>query len=281
LGRIIAPRLGEILGVQIVVENVGGAGGMTGASRAAKAPADGYQFVLGNVGTHAMNQTLYKTPLYDAAVDFAPVILVAETPQILVTRKAFPANNLQEFIAYAKANQAKLQYGSAGAGSPTHLACALLNSAIGINIIHVPYRGGSQAMQDLIAGRIDYQCPNAAVAISQIEAGQVKALAMLSKNRSPILPDLATVKEQGLADFEADNWNAFFLPRKTPVAIVQKLHDAVEAAIDTPAVQERLKAIGATVVTPEQRSSAYLQSFVESEIAKWAVPIKAAGVTVE
>jgi tripartite-type tricarboxylate transporter receptor subunit TctC len=156
-----------------------------------------------------------------------------------------------------------------------------LNSAIGINVIHVPYRGGSQAMQDLIAGRIDYQCPNAAVAISQIEGGQIKALAMLSKNRSPILPTLATVKEQGLADFEADNWNAFFLPRKTPVAIVQKLHDAVEAAIDTPAVQERLKAIGATVVPPEHRSSVYLQSFVESEIAKWAIPIKAAGVTVE
>jgi tripartite-type tricarboxylate transporter receptor subunit TctC len=134
LGRIVASRLGEILGTNIIIENVGGAGGMTGTSRAAKAPPDGYVFVLGNVATHAMNSTLYKNPLYNAATDFAPVALIAETPQVLVTRADLPVNNLREFMRYAKANQSKMQYASAGAGSATHLACALLNAAIGINV---------------------------------------------------------------------------------------------------------------------------------------------------
>ena len=142
---------------------------------------------------------------------------------MLIARKDLPANNLQEFIAYTKANQAKMQYGSAGAGSPSHLACALLNAAIGVNVTHVAYRGGGPAMQDLIAGRIDYQCPNAAAAIPQLEGKLVKAIAILTKNRSPVLPNLASAHEQGLKDFEVDNWLAFFLPKGTPTAIIRKL----------------------------------------------------------
>ena len=160
VGRILAPGLSELLGQQVIIENVGGSGGMTGSSRVAKAAPDGYQFVLGNVGTHAANQTFYKTPLYNAATDFAPVMLIAQTPLVLLARKDLPANNLKEFIAYAKVNQASMQYGSGGAGSASHLACVLLNAAIGINVTHVPYRGAAPAMQDLIAGRIDYQCPD-------------------------------------------------------------------------------------------------------------------------
>ena len=181
----------EILGQQVIIENVGGAGGMTGSARVAKAPPDGYQFVLGNVGTHAQNQTLYKNPLYNAATDFAPVGLLVDLPMVMVARKDLPANNLPEFIAYAKANQAKMQYGSAGAGSPTHLACALLNAAIGVNITHVPYRGSAPALQDLIAGRIDYQCLNAAAAIPQIEGKTAKAITMLTQERSPTLAESA------------------------------------------------------------------------------------------
>jgi tripartite-type tricarboxylate transporter receptor subunit TctC len=281
MGRILAQRLSELLGQPVIVENIGGAGGMTGTYRVARAAPDGYQFALGSVGTHAYNQTLYKKPLYNAATDFAPVALIAETPQVLVTRKDFPAGNLPDFIAYARANQAKMQYGSAGTGSPTHLACALLNTVIGIDVTHVPYRGAAPTMQDLIAGRIDYQCPNTTVALPQIESRTIKAIAILTPDRLPMPPDLASADEQGLTDFEASIWYAFFLPKGTPVAVVGKLHDAAVATMETPSVRERLKEIGATVVVPERRSPEYLQRFVESEIAKWAVPIKAANITGE
>ena len=145
IGRIFGPRLSEILRQQVIIENIGGAGGMTGAARVAKAAPDGYQFVLGNVGTHAQNQTLYKNPSYHAATDFAPVGLLVDLPMMLVTRTSLPPTNLQEFIAYAKANQAKMQYGSPGTGSAVHLACAILNAAIGVKVTHVPYRGGAPA----------------------------------------------------------------------------------------------------------------------------------------
>ena len=281
MGRILAQRLSELMGQQVIVENVGGAGGMTGTYRVARAAPDGYQIALGSVGTHAYNQTLYKKPLYNAATDFAPVALLAETPQVLVTRKDLPVGNLPEFIAYTKANQAKMQYGSAGTGSPTHLACSLLNSVIGVNVTHIPYRGAAPTMQDLIAGRIDYQCPNTTVALPQIESRSIKAIAILTRDRSPILPDLASTHEQGLTDFEASIWYALFLPKGTPAAVVGKLHDAALATVETPWVRARLKDIGATVVAPERRSPEYLQRFVESEIAKWAVPIRAANITGE
>jgi tripartite-type tricarboxylate transporter receptor subunit TctC len=281
LGRIFAPRLSELLGQQVIVENVGGAGGMTGASRVAKAAPDGYQFLLGGTGTHAHSQTLFKHPLYNAATDFAPVALIAEQSIILIVRKDMPVNNLQEFISYTRANQAKMQYGSAGAGSAAHLACVLLDAAIGANVTHVPYRGGGPAMQDLIAGRIDYQCPLIAIAIQQIEGKTVKAIATLSRNRSPSLPDLASAHEQGLINFDASNWSGFFLPKDTPVAIVKKLHDATIATMNSPDVLMHLKRVGADLVVPERRSPQYLAKFVVSEIDKWAGPIKAAGVSDE
>ncbi|HEY6256297.1 MAG TPA: tripartite tricarboxylate transporter substrate-binding protein [Xanthobacteraceae bacterium] len=281
MGRILAHRLSELIGAQVIVENITGAGGMTGTYRVARAAPDGYLIALGSVGTHAYSQTLYKKPLYNAASDFAPVALVAETPQVLVTRKDLPARDLPEFIAYAKANQARMQYGSAGAGSPTHLACSLLNAVIGIDVTHIPYRGAAPTMQDLIAGRIDYQCPNTTVALPQIESRSITPIAVLTRARSPILPDLASAYEQGLADFEASIWYALFLPKGTPEPIVRRLHDATLATMETPAVQARLKDIGATVVASERRSPQYLQKFVESEIAKWAVPIRAANITGE
>jgi tripartite-type tricarboxylate transporter receptor subunit TctC len=281
LGRILAPQLSEFLGQQVYIENVGGGGGSTGALRVARAAPDGYQFVLGSAGTHAQNQSLYKTPLYNAATDFAPVALVAEQPILLVTRKDLPAGNLAEFIAYARANRDRMQFGSAGTGSGVHLACVLLNAAMGVSIVHVPYRGTGPAMQDLIAGRIDYQCPVITPAVPQIQAHLVKALATLTRNRTPILPDLATAQEQGLADFEAYIWFAIFLPRDTPAEIVHKLQRAVSATLDAPAVEERLREIGASPIAPERRTSEYLAAFVEREIAKWSAPIKASGVTVD
>ena len=279
LGRIVGRRLSEILAQQVIIENVGGAGGMVGSARVAKAAPDGYQFVLGS-RADAINQTLYKNPLYNFASDLAPVVLIADQPTLLIARKDLPANDLREFIAYARANQATMQMASAGAGSTGHLDCMLLNAAIGINVTHVPYRGGGPAMQDLIAGRIDYFCTLSATAKHQVDGKLIKALAILSRDRSVMLPDLASAREQGL-DFEATTWFGFFFPRGTPEPIIQKLHDATVAAMDTPWVQERLKEVGAVTVAPERRAPAYLQQFVVSEIEKNAAPIKAAGLAMD
>ena len=234
LGRIIAPHLSDLLGRPVIVENVAGAGGMVGSARVAKATPDGYQFLLGNTGTSAVNQSLYKKPLYDAITDFAPVALVAEQPTVLIVRADLPVNNLQEFIAYARRNQGHMQYGSGGTGSAVHLACALLNAAAGVEITHVPYRGNAPAMQELIAKRIDYQCPTIASAIPLIQAKSVKALAILGVSRSPSLPDLPTAREQGLKDFDAGTWNAVFFPSGTPDGIVRKMNQAVVATTAMP-----------------------------------------------
>lgn len=277
MGRLFGTRLSELLGQPVIFDNVGGAGGMIGANRVAKAAPDGYQFVLG--GTFmTVNHTLYKNPLYNAATDLVPVVLTVEQPIVLIARKDFPAGNLTEFIAYAKANQTKMQYGSAGVGSMPHLACELLNTAIGIKTTHVPYRGGAPVMQDLIAGRIDYSCPLTAVTIPQIESKALKAIAILSKERSPILPNLASAHEQGLADFDLNPWYAFFFPKGTPAPIVQKFHQASVETMTNAAVQERLRELGYTVVASDRRSSDYLKKFVESEIERWAAVIKTAGI---
>jgi tripartite-type tricarboxylate transporter receptor subunit TctC len=281
VGRVFTPRMSESLGQQVIVENIGAAAGIVGTSRVAKAVPDGYTFLLGSVGTHAYNPTLYKKLPYNPATDFAPVALFAEQPMVLITRKDFPASNLQEFIAYAKANGAKLQYGSAGVGSTTHLGCALLNAATGINTTHVPYRGGGPAMLDLIAGQVHYMCSNSASALPQIASNTLKGIALLARSRSSLLPSLATAHEQGLVDFEAITWNAFFLPKGTPAPIIKKLNDAVVEAMSTPAVGSRMQELGVDLVAPERRSPEYLQKFVESEIAKWAGPIKAAGVIMD
>src|ERR1700731_2115227 len=264
LGRVMAQRVGEILGQQVVVENVGGAGGMTGSARVAQADPDGYTIGLGTVGTHAQNQTLYKKPLYNAEADFAPVALIAEVPIALLVRKDLPVKSFQEFVAYAKANQDKMTFGSAGAGSATHLACVVLNAAVGANVVHVPYRGTGPAMQDLQGGRIDYLCEIISTAKPQIDGGTVRALAILSQQRSGVLPDLATAAEQGL-NIEAYTWNAFFLPKKTPAAVVKKLHDAAVQAMDSPAVKERLESLGAVLAAPDRRGPDYLATFVHSE----------------
>src|SRR5664279_1281504 len=195
IGRIIGQRMGEVLNQTVIIENIGGAGGMTGGKKVADATPDGYTMILGTVGTQAQGQTLYKKPLYNAVTDFTPVGLIAEVPIALLVRKDLPAKDLKEFVAYAKANQAKMQYGSAGAGSATHLGCVVLNSAMGTNIIHIPYKGTGPAMQDLLGGRIDYLCDVIAGAKAQIDAGKVKGIAIMTKTRSAVLPDLATTGE--------------------------------------------------------------------------------------
>jgi len=281
VGRIVADRLSDALGQHIVVENVGGAGGMIGAQRVALANPDGYQVLLGTVGTQAYNQTLYKKPLYNAVDDFTPVVLIAEQPLVLVVPKDFPADSLKSFTTYVKDNSARLSFGSGGSGSATHLGCVLLNTAIGVDVQHVPYRGSAPAMQDLIAARINYLCDAVSTALPHIKSGAVKPIAVLARHRSAVLPDVPTAEEQGLAGFEANNWIGLFFPRNTPEKIVHRLHDATTQAMNAPALRTRTEAIGTDLVSADRTDSDYLKRFVSSEITKWAVPIKASGVSVD
>ena len=281
VGRILAAGLATPLGQQVIVENVGGAGGMTGTARVANAAPDGYQFSLGSVDTMAINQTLYKKPLYHSDTDFAPVGLVIEQPIILIVRADLPVATLQEFVAYAKANQGKMQFGSAGPGSGSHLACARANAAIGAEPTHVPYRGSAQAMQDLAAGRIDFFCALGAAAMAPLEGKTAKAVAILTRERSPLFPDIPSASEQGLAGVESYFWSGFFFPKGTPDAIVKKMTTATAETLDSKATQDRLKKAGVSVVGPERRSPEYLKKFVDSEIANWAATIKASGVSLD
>ena len=280
LARLFAQRMGEILAQPIVLENIGGAGGMNGADRVAKAAPDGYTFLLGTVGTQAQNQTLFKKPAYNSTTDFKPVALMVEAPLVLVARKDLPVKDMKEFVAYTKANKDKMQFASAGTGSAIHLGCALMNMVTGLDIVHVPYRGANPAMQDLMSGRVDYLCDIITTAKPQIDSGAVKAIAILAKERSPVLPSVPTAIEQGFA-VEAYTWNAFFLPKGTPEEIVQKLHRATVEAMKTPSVREKLEGAGLKFVSEDRTTPEYLAKFVQSEIAKWAVPIKASGISVD
>jgi tripartite-type tricarboxylate transporter receptor subunit TctC len=279
--RIQAQHMGEILGQAIVVENIGAAAGMAGSMRVARAAPDGYTFLIGNTGTHAYNQSLYKKPLYDAAADFAPVGLASESPRILLARKDLPVGDLRDFIAYARANQGRMQFGSAGVGSGTHLPCVLLNRAIGIDVTHVPYRGAGPAMQDLIAGRIDYMCDTIQAGAVQARAQTVKGIAVMSAKRAPVVADLPTSGEQGLAGVEASVWNAFFLPKGTPEPIVRRLNKAMSDMLDNPAVRKRLEDLGLEIVGPERRSPEYLARFVPEEIERWGRVIRSAGISAD
>ena len=279
-GRVIAQRMSEVLGRQVVVENLSGAGGTVGSARVARAAPDGYQFVLGNSGTHVWSQSLYKTPPYNTVTDFTPVSLVVKSPRTLITPKTFPANSLPEFIAYVKANQTTVKYGSAGAGSASHVSCVLLNAALGVNVIHVPYRGLGPAMQDLIAGRIDYLCNSPSTSLPQIEGSFVKVLATTGLRRAATLPQVPTAREQGLP-FDVTTWQAIFLPKDTPETIVRRLTQAISETLDTPSVRDRFKSIGEEVTVPERRGPEYLAKFVVSEIERWSEPIRASGATMD
>ena len=281
LGRVLAAGLSQVLGQQVIVENVGGAGGTLGTSRVAKAAPDGYQFVFGSAGSFAHSQTLYRHPPYNTLTDFAPVALVAQQAIVLAARKDLPVRGLQEFIAFAKANEAKMQYGSPGIGSANRFGCLLLNLALGLKVTHIPYRGGAPAMQDLIGGRTDYQCPNDVLAMPLVNAGTIKGVAVLSRERSHALPDLATADEQGLAGFDVSGWFALALPRATPPDIVHKLNKATLAALETPSLQEQMKKIGGNLVSADRRSAEYLQAFFASEIARWGPVIKENGLVLD
>ena len=281
VARIQAQRMGELLGQNVVVENIGAAAGMAGGARVARAAPDGYTFEIGNVGTHAYNQTLYKKPLYNAVTDFTPIGLATESPRILITRKDLPVKRPAGVHRLLKANQSKMQFGSAGVGSGTHLPCVLLNLALGVNVTHVPYRGEAPAMQDLIGGRTDYMCATIQTGAAQANQGSVKAIAIMGPNRVPIIPGVATTAEQGLPGVESSVWNAFFLPKGTPDPIVRKLNKAMSDGLDDPAMRKRLEELGLEIVPPEHRTPEYLAKFLPQEIERWSKPILAAGISAD
>src|SRR5215210_320660 len=279
-GRILAQGLQDALGQHVVVENPVGAGGTVGSLRVSRSTPDGSQFVLGNNGTHSWSQSLYKTPPYDAVRDFTPLGLAVESPRVVIVPKDLPVNTLQEFIAYVKANQNRIQFASAGAGSASHVSCILLNAMLGVNVTHVPYRGLGPAMQDLIAGRVQYICDSVSTSKPQIEGGHVKAVATTGLKRSPALPDIPTAKEQGL-DFDVLTWQGLFLAKDTPPPIVKQLGIGFSKALDLPSVRGRFESIGEEIPAVDRRTPEYFSKFVAGEIARWSGPIKASGVTVE
>jgi tripartite-type tricarboxylate transporter receptor subunit TctC len=281
VGRIMANGLTAALGQPVVIENVGGAGGMTGSARAAKATPDGYTFLLGGLAVLGQVPNLYKHPLYNPITDFAPVALFADSARILITRKDLPVSSLPEFMAYTKANQAKMQFASSGAGSGMHVCAVLLERIMGVSITHVPYRGSSPALQDMMSGRIDFICEQISTALPLVQSGSVKAIAILGPARAPMLPDLPTAQEHGLTDLDCSTWSAFVFPKGTPEATVRRLAQATSEIADLPLTRERFDALGVTVAAPERRSPEFLAQFMQRELKKWAEPIKASGVSMD
>jgi tripartite-type tricarboxylate transporter receptor subunit TctC len=279
--RLQALAMGEILGQTIVVENVGAAAGTVGSSRVAKAAPDGYTMLIGNSGTQVYSQWLYKKRPYDSVADFEPIGLVTESPRVLVARNGLPVKNLQEFIAYTKANQDKMQYSSAGVGSGTHLPCALFNFTLGLNVTHVPYRGEGPALQDVIADRIDYMCTTAQSGTSQSKQGAVKGIAVMSPRRTAANPDLLTTGEQGVQGVEATVWNGFFFPKGTPKPIIEKINKALATILSKPETRQKMEQMGLEILPPEQRTAEYLAQFLKEDVERWGKVIKAAGISVD
>ena len=275
-GRIVADIFSRHLGQRVVVENVGGAGGTIGTLRAARAAADGYTILSGHMGTNALAAAFYPDLGYDPQKDFEPIGLTAEYPELLVVRKNFPANNLGEFVAYAKANASKLNVGHAGVGSVSYIGCLLLDAAIGIKPTLVPFTGTAPVLNAMLAGEIDYECDPVLGTLAQVRAGGVKALAIAAKKRSPMLPDVPTSYEQGLPEFDCAPFYAVFVPKGTPKPIADKLAEALNKGLNEESVQKRLAELGADIVEPGRRGPKPLADLVRNEAARLMPILKAA-----
>jgi tripartite-type tricarboxylate transporter receptor subunit TctC len=275
-GRIVADIFSRYLGQKFVVENVGGAGGTTGALRAARAAPDGYTILSGHLGTNALAPAFYPSLGYDPQKDFEPIGLTAEYPELLVVRKDFPASNLKEFIAYAKANPDKLNVGHAGLGSVSYIGCLLLHAAIGIRPTMIPFTGTAPVLNAMLGGQVDYECDPVLGTLSQVQAGNVRALAVAAGKRSALLPDVPTSHEQGLPEFDIAPFYAVFVPSGTPQAVVDKLADALSKGLNEEAVQKRLADLGADTVEPERRGPKALADLIRSETARLMPILRAA-----
>lgn len=279
VARIVAEPMSRTLGQTVVIENVGGAGGTTGITRGAGAAPDGYTLMMGHMGTHGAAPALYPNLKYDPTKDFAPVGVAAGTPIIIVGKKDHPANNLKEFIEWAKKQGDKSNHAHAGVGSVSHSTGILLNSMMGTKPTFIPYTGTGPALNDMMSGQVDYMTDQIVNLVGQINAGTVKAFAIATATRSPALPNLPTTKEAGLDGYEVSAWNAVFAPKGTPADVVKKLEAALNAALDDAGAKKRLADLGAVAPVGADRGSDALQKLVEKEVARWTPVLKAAMAT--
>jgi tripartite-type tricarboxylate transporter receptor subunit TctC len=276
VARIVAEHMSKTLGQQIVVENVAGAGGTTGITRAAQSKPDGYTIMMGHMGTHGAAPALYPNLKYDPTKDFEPVGMAAGTPILIVAKNDFPAKDLKEMIAYLKANPDKVNQAHAGVGAVSHMTCILFNSQVGVKPTAVPYSGTGPALNDLVSGQVDYMCDQIVNAVPQINGGTIKAYAIATAERNPSLPDLPTTAEAGLPNYQASAWNAIFAPKGTPAPILAKLNAAAAKALDDENVRKRLLDLGSDIPKAEARTQAALAARVKSEIEKWSAVLKPA-----
>jgi tripartite-type tricarboxylate transporter receptor subunit TctC len=276
VARIVGEHMSRVLGQQIVVENVAGAGGTTGISRCAQSAPDGYTICMGHMGTHGAAPGVYPDLKYDPVKDFEPVGLAAGTPILIVARKDFPAKDLKEFTAYVKQNSEKLNEAHAGTGSVSFTTCTLLNSMLGAKPTRVAYRGTGPALNDLVAGQVDYMCDQIVNLVPQIQAGTIKAYAVALPERSPALPDVPTTKEGGLPDYQVSAWNAIFAPKKTPKDVVQKLNGALLKALADEGTRKRLLDLGADLSNKEATTPDGLRKLVQGEVQRWNKVLKTA-----
>jgi tripartite-type tricarboxylate transporter receptor subunit TctC len=279
VARVLGDHASRTLGQPMVVENVTGAGGTIAAARVARAPPDGYTILAGNLGTQVSSVGNYKNLPYDPRRDFAPVILAANTPEVLIINKSLPCENLQDFVTYSKAGGQGVTMGNAGIGSISHLAYLLFNSVAKTKIIQVPYRGDPDADADLLGGRIDAAFNQAVLASSYIKSNKVKALVVTGPRRLAILPDVPSSAEVGLPALQVNAWTAFFAPKDTPDAVVRRLNAAVARAFTDATIQTRLSALGVDVPLPEERTPGALENLVNAEFDKWLPLIQAAEQT--
>lgn len=277
VARIVGEHMSKTLGQPIIIENVVGAGGTTGATRAARATNDGYTIIMGHMGTHAASAALYPKLAYDPRTDFEPIAQINGAAILILAKKDLPPKDLKEFVAYAKANEAKLNQAHAGVGAVSYTTCELLNSVMGIKPVGVPFQGTGPAMNALVGGQVDYLCDQITNAVPQINGGTIKAYAVATPERSPVLPNLPTTKEAGLPGYQASAWNALFAPKGTPKAAIEKINAAAVKALDDPGVQKRMLELGNDIPKTAERTPEALGKLVRDEVDKWKKVLKPAG----
>ena len=276
IARILADHMSKTLGQSMVIENVGGAGGTTGSARVAAAAPDGYTLLSGSMGSHVAAPVLYSNLKYDSTKDFEPIGLTVHAPALVVARKTMPATNMKEFVAYLKANPEKVSQGHGGVGASSHMACLLFNAQVGAKVNVVAYRGSGPALNDVVAGQLDYLCDQTMGMTGQVNSGAVKAFAVAAPQRSPALPNVPTSKEAGMPEFQLSIWSAMFAPKATPKPVVDKLNAAISNALEDAGVVKKMADLGGTVVPKAERSPKYLGDLVAKDAKRWDPILKSA-----
>jgi tripartite-type tricarboxylate transporter receptor subunit TctC len=279
--RIVGEHMARTLGQHIVIQNIAGAGGTTGSTRAMRADPDGYTILMGQMGTHATSVALYPNLAYRPEVDFEPIGIVSEVPQILVARKDFAPKDLREFVVFVKTNTDKVNVGHAGVGSVFFSTCLMLNSILNVKPTLVPFNGGAPAMNALVGGQVDYMCADVVTAAPQLQAGTIKAYAIASTSRNPVIPTVPTTSQAGLPEFQASGWFALFAPKGTPKPILDRLTDALDRALDDDGTRKHLTELANDVPEKSRRGQQALRVLLKDEIARWTLIIRAANVKAE